>query len=274
MTDSTLLRSPLVKKNAYINHYDASLLFPIARADNRSKLGLNGKLPFHGTDTWTAYELSWLNSQGKPVVATAEFNIPCESSHIIESKSMKLYLNSFNQTKFATQDDVTKTIIADISKAIGCEINVKLYSIDNDSVFPIKQWPGTCLDKLDISIDTYVLNPEFLRVENSNITEVVYSHLLKANCLVTSQPDWGSVLIKYTGNKINHEGLLKYIISFRNCSEFAEPCAERIFTDIMSFCHPEKLTVYLRFTRRGGLDINPFRSNFEQVPVNERLIRQ
>lgn len=274
MTDSTLLDSPLVKKNAYINHYDPSLLFPIARTENRAKMGLNGKLPFHGTDIWTSYELSWLNPQGKPIVATGEFIIPCESSHIIESKSMKLYLNSFNQTKFADHDEVADKIISDVSKAINCKITVKLFALDNEAVFPIKSWSGTCLDNLDIATDTYLINPEFLRTENTHTTESVYSHLLKSNCLVTSQPDWGGVFIKYTGNKINHEGLLKYIISFRNCSEFAEPCAERIFTDILSHCHPEKLTVYLRFTRRGGLDINPFRSNFETTPANERLSRQ
>ncbi len=274
MTDSTLLHSPLVKKNAYVNQYDPSLLWPIARIDNRSKIGISGKLLFHGVDTWTAYELSWLNPQGKPVIAMAEIIVPCESSHLIESKSMKLYLNSYNQSKFTSENEVANIIIFDISKAIDCKIKVNMFSVTNDSPFPIKSWSGICLDTLDIATDIYVTHPEFLKTENENITETVYSHLLKSNCLVTNQPDWGSVLIKYSGKKINHEGLLKYIISYRNCNEFAEPGAEHIFMDIMTHCKPEKLTVYTRYTRRGGLDINPFRSNFENAPENERLNRQ
>lgn len=274
MTDSTLLHSPLVKKNTYINQYDPSLLWPIPREDNRNKIGMHGKLPFHGIDIWTAYELSWLNTNGKPIVAMAEFIIPCDSSHLIESKSMKLYLNSFNQTKFSSEHVVANTIITDINKLVGCKIKVNLFSAENASVFPIKEWSGICLDHLDIITDTYTVNPEFLTTENNTVTEIVFSHLLKSNCLVTNQPDWGSVLIKYTGKKINHVGLLKYIISYRNCNEFAEPGTEHIFMDIMNHCKPEKLTVYTRYTRRGGLDINPFRSNFEDAPVNERLSRQ
>ncbi len=274
MSDSTLLHSPLVKKNAYINQYDPSLLWPIARVENRNKIGIHGKLPFHGVDIWTAYELSWLNSNGKPIIAMAEFIIPCESTFLIESKSMKLYLNSFNQTKFASEQDVVNTIINDISKAIDSKIKVNLYSAENASIFPIKEWSGICLDHLDIITDTYTVNPEFLTTENTPATETVFSHLLKSNCLVTNQPDWGSILIKYSGNKINYVGLLKYIISYRNCNEFAEPGAEHIFMDIMNYCKPEKLTVYARYTRRGGLDINPFRSNFENAPSNERLSRQ
>ncbi len=274
MTDSTLLHSPLVKKNAYVNQYDPSLLWPIARIDNRSKIGISSKLPFHGIDIWTAYELSWLNLQGKPMIAMAEFIVPCESNHLIESKSLKLYLNSFNLSKFASEHEVTNIIISDLSKAAGSQIKVNLFSAANDLPFPIRQWSGICLDTLDITTDTYIINSDFLQTENDIVTETVYSHLLKSNCLVTNQPDWGSVLIKYSGKKINHEGLLKYIISYRNCNEFAEPGTEHIFTDIMSHCKPEKLTVYTRYTRRGGLDINPFRSNFEDAPENERLVRQ
>lgn len=274
MSDFTLLQAPLGKKSAYITQYDPTLLFPIPRAANRAQINITNILPFHGIDTWTAYEVSWLNPQGKPIVAIADFIIPCESPRLVESKSFKLYLNSFNQTIFASAETVKKQISEDLSKATGSEVIVKLFPLDKYPIATLTNWPGICLDSLDITTNIYEVNPEFLNCEKNVTSETVYSHLLKSNCSVTGQPDWGSVLIRYEGRKINHEDLLKYIISFRNHQEFHEPCIERIYVDIMRQCHPDKLTVYGRYTRRGGLDINPFRSNFEQAPAFERLNRQ
>lgn len=273
MSDSTLMQSPLGKKSEYITHYDPQLLCPINRAANRHELGIQNTLPFNGIDTWTAYEVSWLNSKGKPEVAIAEFIFPCQSPCLIESKSFKLYLNSFNQSIFPSREAVKNQISNDLSKAAGDTVIVTLSTL-NEYPNEITQWSGICLDSLDISTNIYEIDPTLLKIENSDSSETVYSHLLKSNCRVTKQPDWGSVLIRYQGRKINHEGLLKYIISFRNHCEFHEPCIERIYVDIMQYCKPEKLTVYGRYTRRGGLDINPFRSNFEQPIGFDRLNRQ
>lgn len=273
-TDSTLIKAPLGKKSPYISHYDPTLLFPIPRAPRRTEINITQTLPFQGVDNWTAFELSWLNSKGKPVVALAEFNIPCDSPNLIEAKSLKLYFNSFNLSKFSSDDAVKNHMESDLSQATGSKIAIKLIPIAEYSTAPLTEWSGIYLDSLDISTDVYDVNPAFLQIETSTVTETVFSHILKSNCLVTGQPDWGSLLIRYQGKKINHQGLLKYTISFRNHTEFGEHCVERIFMDIMQHCQPEKLTVYARYTRRGGLDLNPFRSNFEQIPAHERLNRQ
>ncbi len=274
MNDVTLLASPLESKGAYKEVYDASLLFAVPRQNNREAIGITSPLPFSGVDLWTAYDLSWLNKKGKPQTAIGELIFPCQSSYIIESKSLKLYLNSFNQTKFQDQQTVRQTISNDLSRVAGEEVTVRLYQADSWQSIMTTPWQGTCLDDLDISINAYQPNPQLLTIEDSFAEETVYSHLLKSNCPVTHQPDWGSVFIQYAGKKLNHQNLLKYIISFRQHSEFAENCVERIFNDITQYCHPEKLTVYARYSRRGGLDINPFRSNFAIAPKNLRLPRQ
>lgn len=276
MTDHESLL-PLGKVTVYTAEYDPSLLCPFPRQIKRDVIGVTAELPFGGYDIWNAYELSWLNSKGKPVVAMGEFHIPCESPQLIESKSFKLYLNSFNQTRFDAFDQVEQLMAEDLSSAAGAQVRVRLLDSDQFVTEQIQSLPGICIDDLDVTIADYSLDPALL--ENAaepgeKVSEELHSHLLKSNCLVTSQPDWGSVLIRYSGDRISREALLRYLISFRQHNEFHEQCVERIFVDLMRYCHPEQLTVYARYTRRGGLDINPFRSNFETRIANLRLVRQ
>ncbi|KPV94946.1 NADPH-dependent 7-cyano-7-deazaguanine reductase [Pseudoalteromonas sp. P1-9] len=262
--DAPELKGALLgQQTEYKDNYDASLLFPIARKLNRDDLNIDeSALPFKGEDTWTGYELSWLNQKGRPVVAVAEFIFPATSSHIIESKSFKLYLNSFNQTKFDSMAQVQQILTSDLSKAANCDVVVKLFNADDFDCLMPTPFTGTCLDDLDIEVSEYDLNTELLKADASNeiVTETLYSHLLKSNCLITSQPDWASVVIRYTGKKICHESLLKYLISFRNHNEFHEQCVERLFCDIQNKFSMTQLEVFARYTRRGGLDINPYRS--------------
>jgi 7-cyano-7-deazaguanine reductase len=267
----------LGKPTTYTSEYDPGLLCPIPRQLKRDELGLSGDLPFRGVDIWNAYELSWLTPQGKPVVAMGEFRIPCESPNLIESKSIKLYLNSFNQTRFDDFESVRGLMSKDLGGAAGMPVDVRLMAAAEFVSESFSTLPGQCLDALDIVIDNYALDAELLNGAadaETPVSERLHSHLLKSNCLVTSQPDWGSVLISYQGAKINQEALLRYLISFRQHDEFHEQCVERIYNDLMRFCKPEKLTVYARYTRRGGLDINPYRSNFEFDVENLRLARQ
>ena len=276
--------SQLGKASAYVDQYDASLLFPIARAAKRAEIGVPGAAPFFGADLWTAYELSWLNLRGKPQVALVHFVVPCESTHIVESKSFKLYLNSFNNTRFADATEVLARLRADINAAVWqggvvqSGVGVRLIPTELFDREPIYELDGLSLDRLDVECTHYQPAPELLqRVEGEDaiVTEVLTSNLLKSNCLVTGQPDWGSVQISYTGQPIAQEGLLQYLVSFRNHNEFHEQCVERIFMDIWTRCKPLKLTVYARYTRRGGLDINPFRTSTPQaLPGNTRTARQ
>ena len=288
---STLLpeQSPLGKASAYADRYDASLLFPIARATKREELGLKAHAPspFFGADMWTAFELSWLNLRGKPQVALAHFTIPCESPNIIESKSFKLYLNSFNNSQFPDAEAVLAHLRADVNEAVWrgvtvqSSVGVRLIGPELFDREPIYELDGLNLDRLDIECNRYTPAPDLLKtvdVQGSAqgpVSEVLVSNLLKSNCLVTGQPDWGSVQISYTGAAIDQEGLLQYLVSFRNHNEFHEQCVERIFMDIWTRCKPLKLTVYARYTRRGGLDINPFRTSHPQaLPGNTRMARQ
>lgn len=268
--------SPLGQKTAYLSSYDASLLFPILRNESRKLLGIVDHLPFYGCDIWTGYELSWLNAKGKPEIAVAEFKIPCDSPCIIESKSFKLYLNSFNQTRFACWQDVQNTLSRDLSLSAGAEVSVDLQRVSDSNLLIDLTYSALCLDELDIDVDTYHPDPTFLTVDTAtDITETVSSHLLKSNCPVTGQPDWASVFIAYSGAKIQHENLLRYIISFRDHQDFHEHCVERIFMDVMQYCKPRSLAVYARYTRRGGLDINPFRASYQAAaPMAGRLLRQ
>lgn len=261
--------SALGKKSVYKDQYDPTLLFPISRSEKRKEIGIGKKLPFHGEDVWFGYELSWLNSKGKPVVSLAVFAFPCESSYIVESKSFKLYLNSFNQTRFDSSDAVLKTLVSDLSKTCGKA--VKAQFVDS---LPQDDFKGISLDALDIEIDTYQLDPSLLKCGEDYVQESVHTNLFKSNCLVTGQPDWASLFIHYQGPHIDHECLLRYLISYRQHLEFHEQCIERIFMDLMRECRCEKLTVFGKFTRRGGLDINPFRSNFEQSWPHFQIPRQ
>jgi len=268
---------PLGKTTDYKTEYDPGLLCPVPRRLKRDELGLEGTLPFSGVDIWNAFELSWLDPKGKPVVAMGEFRFPCESPNLVESKSFKLYLNSFNQTRCGGFAEVEAVLAADLGRAAGAPVTVHLADSSRFAAERIGTLPGCCLDDLDIEVDRYQLDPGLLADAADPqvlVEEELHSHLLKSNCLVTRQPDWASVLIRYRGAKIDPEALLRYLISFRQHNEFHEQCVERIFCDLMRFCRPEKLTVYARYTRRGGLDINPFRSNFETTVENLRLARQ
>ncbi len=270
-------KSQLGKPASYADQYDASLLFPIARADQRLTLGVQEAPIFFGADMWTVYELSWLNMRGKPQVALAQITVPCESPFMVESKSFKLYLNSFTNTRFADARDVRERIRADISAATGSGIGIKTIGPELFDREPIHEMDGLNLDRLDVECQHYTPAPELLFAEFDEppVTETLTSNLLKSNCLVTGQPDWGSVQISYSGPQINQEGLLQYLVSFRNHHEFHEHCVERIFMDLWTRCKPVKLSVYARYTRRGGLDINPFRCSYPQtLPPNVRTARQ
>jgi 7-cyano-7-deazaguanine reductase len=270
--------SPLGKPTAYQTEYAPSLLFPIARQQKRDEIGISGTLPFFGIDIWNAYELSWLNLRGKPQVAIASFMVPADSPNIIESKSLKLYLNSFNQTRVASPEALADMLRADLSDGFGAPVQVRLTLPDMFDSLRMGELEGLLLDRLDIEVDRYTPDPALLNAQHEEavVEETLVSHLLKSNCLVTGQPDWGSVQIRYVGAPINQESLLRYLIGFRNHNEFHEQCVERIFMDILRHCQPQKLAVYARYTRRGGLDINPWRSNFStgQRPSNLRNARQ
>jgi 7-cyano-7-deazaguanine reductase len=283
--------SQLGKASAYVDQYDAALLFPIPRADKRREIGIAGAAPFFGADMWTAFELSWLNLRGKPQVALAHFTVPCETPNIIESKSFKLYLNSFNNTRFADAEVVKARLRADLSEAVWrravpeatgggpapASIGVRILLPDLFEREPVDELDGLSLDRLDVECTRYTPAPELLRVlpDGAPVSEVLVSNLLKSNCLVTGQPDWGSVQISYTGAPMDQEGLLQYLVSYRNHNEFHEQCVERIFMDLWTRCRPLKLAVYARYTRRGGLDINPFRTSYPQaLPANVRTARQ
>lgn len=270
--------SMLGKKTGYESTYNPKLLYQIPRAGKRLEIGIDpDALPFVGFDCWNHYEVSWLNNKGKPQVAIAEIIYDCHSPYIVESKSLKLYFNSFNNTKIKSIDELQHIIKKDLEEIIAMPVEVIIHEFSTIKATPIHaHLDGECIDNLDISCDTYMVEPNYLITENAQVTETLYSDLLKSNCLVTNQPDWGSVQISYTGNKINREGLLKYIVSFRNHNEFHEQCIERIFADIMKQCKPTALTVYGRYTRRGGLDINPYRSTkqADYEELNIRLIRQ
>jgi 7-cyano-7-deazaguanine reductase len=268
----------LGKATEYQSHYAPELLYPIPRQLKRSELGIaDGAQPFVGEDLWNAYELSWLNPKGKPVVAVGTFRVPADSPNLIESKSFKLYLNSFNQSTFADVETVSQTLERDLSAAAGKPLGVTLEPLADRPQAVIAIPEGICLDDLDIACDRYQPAPELLTTQAGEVVEeTLFSHLLKSNCLVTGQPDWAMVVIRYRGRPIDRAGLLRYIVSFRNHNEFHEQCVERIFTDIQKHCAPEALAVHARYTRRGGLDINPFRSTGDCYgqPENIREIRQ
>jgi len=270
--------SELGQQTHYDQCYNPQRLYPLSRTSKRVEIGIDPqKLPFYGFDCWNHYEVSWLNLKGKPMVASAEIIYDCSSPNIVESKSLKLYFNSLNNTKFSGSFELEKTIQADLERVIDSPVKLVLKSLDkHQPVLLQPHFEGHCIDHLDIECDTYEINPQLLFVHSQPINESLYSDLLKSNCLVTNQPDWGSILIQYQGNKIDPAGLLRYIVSYRNHNEFHEQCIERIFNDIMQQCKPEKLTIYGRYTRRGGIDINPLRSTEKTASEhwNFRLLRQ
>ncbi|WP_324730556.1 NADPH-dependent 7-cyano-7-deazaguanine reductase QueF [Pseudomonas paeninsulae] len=269
--------SPLGKSSEYIATYTPSLLFPIARAAKWAELGLTAEtLPYQGVDFWNCFELSWLLPSGKPVVAIGEFAIPADSPNIIESKSFKLYLNSLNQTVFNDLSELLALLQQDLSAAAGKPVGVRVRSLAEVTAEGVATLPGPCIDELDVLISNYAQpQPELLRCEPQRLVEEsLHSHLLKSNCPVTGQPDWGSVVVQYRGAALDHASLLAYLVSFRQHADFHEQCVERIFLDLQHLLQPEYLTVYARYVRRGGLDINPYRSTAAIAPDNRRLVRQ
>lgn len=272
-----LQKLTLGKPTAYQDHYDATLLQAVPRSMNREPLGLYpDNLPFHGADIWTLYELSWLNAKGLPQVAVGDVRLNAASLNLVESKSFKLYLNSFNQTRFASWDEVQATLQRDLTACAQGDVQVTLFRLDEVEGQPISRFEGECIDDQEIEIDNYQFSTDVLAQATCGepVEETLVSHLLKSNCLITHQPDWGSVQIHYRGNRLDREALLRYLVSFRHHNEFHEQCVERIFNDLMHFFRPEKLAVYARYTRRGGLDINPWRANFNFDPAAGRLVRQ
>lgn len=274
MTTYDLDNLSLGKSVHYIDTYSPDLLDSVPRSLNRDKLDLSPTaLPFFGEDLWTGYELSWLNPKGKPQIALLTCQVPYDSPNIVESKSFKLYLNSFNQSKFTSRTEVEHTLTQDLSACAGKAVKVKVL-LPSTEQFALAALPGENIDDLDIDVTDYSVNAGLLSTRETWTETTLNSHLLKSNCLVTGQPDWASIVIRYVGPTIIPTSLLQYLISYRQHNEFHEQCVERIFMDILSNCQPEKLTVYARFTRRGGLDINPFRSNFEMPVSNFRTVRQ
>ncbi len=269
--------SPLGKSSDYVATYSPHLLFPIPRAPKWAELGLTAEtLPYQGVDLWNCYELSWLLPSGKPVVAIGEFEIPADSPNIIESKSFKLYLNSLNQSVFDSREALVEVMAADLSAAAGKAVQVRLRTLDEVAADGVAALPGRCIDELDVAIQDYDHpRPELLTCDAGRVVEEsLHSNLLKSNCPVTGQPDWGSVVVEYRGAALQAESLLAYLVSFRQHADFHEQCVERIFLDLQRLLQPEKLTVYARYVRRGGLDINPYRSTAAMVVDNRRLVRQ
>lgn len=268
-------RSLLGKTTEYRDTYAPELLYPVPRREARKALGLGADLPFHGWDFWHGYELSWLNQRGKPVVAVLEATVPCESPNIIESKSFKLYLNSFNNSRFADVTEVQRLLSRDLTACAGAEVEVQVRSLDEASADSWMAPDGTCIDVMDVEIDMLDDPAQALSARPGDaVEENLHSHLLRSRCPVTGQPDWASVFLRYRGPAIDPAGLLNYIAGLRNHQGFHEQVIERMFLDISERCGPQCLTVYGRFTRRGGLDINPFRSNFEVRPASLRTVRQ
>ncbi|RYF09814.1 MAG: NADPH-dependent 7-cyano-7-deazaguanine reductase QueF, partial [Deltaproteobacteria bacterium] len=249
-----LHHSPLGRDLGYARSYDPDLLYPIKRSLGRDAIGVPRPLPFTGDDVWTAYELSWLDCRGKPGVAVAELRIAADSDYLIESKSLKLYLNSLSATRFTDVAAVHRLIERDLSGAAARPVQVRLYLPEHDTE-PLAAAPlqGTCIDGLTVKIETYHVDPDTLCATGHVVDETLYSHLFRSNCPVTGQPDWASVMVHYRGPRMSHSGLLRYLVSYREHAALHEQCVERIFMDILAHCRPNALSVYARFTRRGGL---------------------
>lgn len=263
-----LSHAPLGQSTHYPDRYDSSLLFPIAR-----QTIIDRHTTYIGWDFWRGYELSWLNPNGLPQVAILKLNVPCQSPFITESKSLKLYLNSFNQEQFDSWADVARVIQRDLSHTVGAAVDVEIVLAQDFHHERIEEPDAHRNTEINIDHSSTVMThyqpaPELLKCRTTAFTnqtpptikEALFSRLLKSNCPVTNQPDWASVHIQYEGLPIDHDALLAYIVSYRRHQGFHEQCVETIFADIMTRCQPTALSVYARYTRRGGLDINPWRA--------------
>ncbi|MFT5574663.1 MAG: 7-cyano-7-deazaguanine reductase [Bermanella sp.] len=265
---------PLGKSVDYPEAYDPSQLQGISRAHGRQALAFD-ELPLMGCDLWNAYELSWLDAKGKPKVACAQFEFSAESPNMVESKSLKLYLNSFNQTRFDSAQAVARALKLDLAAVAGSEVLIALYAPDEWlQTLQLRAPEGCCLDDFDVADLAAEPSADLLFFSGKPGCETYYSNLFRSRCPVTGQPDWATVEIEISGNLPKPAALLSYLLSYRNNDEFHEQCVERIFTDIFHAAKPERLTVYARYTRRGGLDINPLRSTHETHKPFERLPRQ
>ena len=273
----TIHDSALGQETNYPTQYDPSILFPIARAEGRAALGVSAPDAIsHGVDVWHVFELSWLDASGKPMVGIGRITVPAYSPNLIESKSLKLYFNSLNFKHFAHEAVLMELVIEDLSKAAGTNIQFELLNVD-DLATHLPQ--GVCIDALDMTVSPAPNEPDVnllaLDILNVNVEETLYSNLLRSNCPVTGQPDWGTIFIRYRGAKLCHASVLTYLISYRKHSGFHEQCVEQIFADIWQFLKPESLAVHAQYTRRGGLDINPCRSSDPLwLPEVKRLARQ
>jgi len=268
-------KNPLGKPTDYADGYSPGVLYAVPRIEARAALGLGAKLPFRGEDIWNAWELTWLDLSGKPIAATASFTVRADSANLIESKSLKLYLNSLAMSRYASQDEVAEIIRHDLTRIAGSDVAVRVRTASDSASARIDDLPGRCIDDVEVQIDVFDVDATILENAGAELVdEALHSHLLRSNCPVTRQPDIGSVLIRYRGPRIDHESLLRYIVSFRQHSDFHEACVERMYLDIKNRCCPVNLTVYARYNRRGGLDINPFRSDFESSAEDLRLWRQ
>ena len=268
-------KNPLGAATGYPEEYSPGLLYAIARIDARSALGLGDDLPFQGADIWNAWELTWLDDEGKPQVATAQIQVPADSVNIVESKSLKLYLGSFAMSHFGSAVDVAAAITNDLAACCGADVYVDMLDPSSADSAAVSRLPGYCLDALPVTCDAYEVDPGLLQADEATlVAEDLHTNLLRSLCPVTSQPDIGSALVSYRGPKIDREGLLRYIVSFRQHQDFHEACVERMFMDIHNQCGADQLSVYARYQRRGGIDINPFRSNVEATAPNIRLWRQ
>ncbi len=271
---------PLGKQVIYQENYDASLLQIVPRQPQRLSLGISGNsLPFHGEDTWTLYELSWLDAQRRPQVALGELRLNAQTPQLIESKSLKLYLNSFNQACFQSWQQVIERLQQDLSHCAAGPVAITLHALRHFEQQPLAPLMGQCIDDHPIPIafdDLQAPDPTLLKTlpRAALVEEQLVSHLFKSNCPVTGQPDWASLQIHYSGPQIDRGALLRYLLSFRRHSSFHEHCVEQIFCELQAYCQCDQLSVLARYTRRGGIDINPFRSNWQAAPANQRLVRQ
>ncbi|MGI9260547.1 MAG: NADPH-dependent 7-cyano-7-deazaguanine reductase QueF [Woeseiaceae bacterium] len=266
--------NPLGQSAEYPQEYAPEVLFAIPRTESRATLGIDADLPFQGSDIWNAWDFTWLDNRGQPVAGTASFSIDADSPNIVESKSLKLYLGSFAMTRYEDGVDIVKALYDDLTKLTGLPVSVAIDSNFDENVRVIEQLPGQNIDKQPMTRWSDEVDPELLRAADETVTETLHTNLLRSLCPVTGQPDIGSLMIHYRGPRIDRSSLIDYIVSFRQHEDFHETCVERMFLDIKEHCGPDELTVYACYNRRGGIDINPFRTDFGDEPPIGRFWRQ
>lgn len=267
--------APLGRSSGYPQRYDPELLYPVPRSETRQLLGLSNDWPWLGEDRWQAWELSWLRPDGVPRVATAEFRVPAHSPNLIESKSLKLYLNSLNSMTFEDKESVRATLERDLSEVAGASVSVALGDVDAQAGLMARPEGAHLIDDVEGAIMPEHEPLASLRsLDGDVVTETLCTHLLRSLCPVTGQPDWATLVVHYTGARIQPEAMLGYVISYRHAQDFHEACVERIFTDLKKVLTPQRLSVGAFYTRRGGLDINPWRSTHQGDAPAPRLLRQ